>query len=542
MCGLFRILYHESGPLFVVDTRMLRPLLVITLSILSGSVAVAQQPRTAKDTARQYFIDGTALQMQGNRHAEAILEFQQALRYDSAAPTLTAMARSYYELRKLTIAEEVVRQSLRKDASARDAWELLAEVLISNGKYDEGIVAYEHVLKLKPSRRQLYTMGRLYEPRNATKAIEVFEQLAAIEPSVALYMRIAVLHERLRNPDKRIKALERACDLESDNVQAAKELVEAYVKQGRLDDAVALSRKWYSWNKNGTDTRVVWSTMLQSMVDDSLLVNLYIDTVKAVLLYAEKSFPTDAYVLTLSGAIALDINDDTPAHRRLNAAALLVSDRAEGLLQIAALYATRNRLNEAKLFLEKWRHRYPLDPRFCLFIADCLMRLEKEDDAEMEFYAALDIDSTIVDAWLQIALINENRKEIPKSMLAYEKVLEFDPDNIVANNNFAYSITTSGGDLNQAREMSHKALQQNPTNAAYLDTYAWVLFKLGDVEKALIYIKQAVEYGGNATHYEHWGDILEASGDIDGAVRAWTDAIDRDPSRTYLRTRIDRFR
>ena len=46
--------------------------------------------------AREYFINGTTLQIQGNRHAEAILEFQQALRYDSSAVTLAAIARSYF--------------------------------------------------------------------------------------------------------------------------------------------------------------------------------------------------------------------------------------------------------------------------------------------------------------------------------------------------------------------------------------------------------------------------------------------------------------
>jgi tetratricopeptide (TPR) repeat protein len=148
--------------------------------------------------AKEFFISGTTLQIQGNRHAEAVIDFQQSLRYDSSAVTLTAMARSYRELKKLELALETVNLALARDVSSRDAWELLAEIEILRGRYDEGLAAYERILEFKPTKRQLYTLARLYEPRNAQRAIEIYERIVATSPDITMYMRLSATRARAR--------------------------------------------------------------------------------------------------------------------------------------------------------------------------------------------------------------------------------------------------------------------------------------------------------------------------------------------------------
>ncbi len=150
-------------------TPVLTFLCTIILAVASFSTARASvgAPSDAQDstdrvrTARRYFIAGTTLQLQGNRHAEAILEFQESLRFDSAVVTLVAIARSYIELKKLDRAETYVQLALARDSVRSEAWELLAELHIASGRYDDGIVAYERILQLEPTRRQLYTLARL---------------------------------------------------------------------------------------------------------------------------------------------------------------------------------------------------------------------------------------------------------------------------------------------------------------------------------------------------------------------------------------------
>jgi tetratricopeptide (TPR) repeat protein len=516
--------------------------LIVTLIPLSYGIVMGQGARTTSDSARQHFINGTSLQIQGNRHAEAILEFQESLEYDSSAICLTAMARSYLELRRLAQAEEHVQHALRIDPRLRDAWEVLSEVMIASGRYDEGVEAYEHILELKPTNRQLFTLGRLYEPRDARKAIAVFKRLAASEQNPSLHLRIADLYKRIRDRDGWFEEIRKAHSLDEDNAEAAAIAIQAYTEYGMLPEANNIANRWLQVFPRSEATLKVWSAFLQSLLADSLLANLFYDDISAILKVCERSFAWHGYISMLSGAVALEINDTRTAASLFDAAANKVSSNPDLLLKIAMLYMSNNNCLEAIDFLTKWKPTTYKDPRFNLLTADCLIRLGREDAAESEYRNALAIDSTLIEAWLQIALIHDNRQEFPRAIVSYERALLLDPDNSLANNNYAYSIAVRGGDMQKARDMAWRAVRQNPTNPAYLDTYAWVLYRDGETEKALIYIRKAVDSGGNATHYEHLGDILEASGDFDGAVRAWETALARDAERVYLRARIDRYR
>lgn len=503
----------------------------------------AESTKNAKAKAREYFINGTTLQLQGNRHAEAILEFQESLKYDTSSATLTAIARSFLEMRKLDRAEYYVRQSIDLDPRSRDSWELLAEVLIASGRYDDGVQAYEKVRDLGPTKRQLYTLGRLYEPRDAQKAIEIFEQICATDPDVGVYRRLASLYGRVKDTDRQIGSLERALQLDPNNEDVTEELIAAYIDQGRVKDAHLMCRSFAASPSVTRESTVrVWATILDELGSDTLAAMLNADIVGEILDDILASYPTVFPLVSLGGGVALTIKDPDRADSLFAHAAKLSEGIAEPLLQIGGLYIMFEYPDRAIRFLRIHQAAHPSDPRFLLLIADAQLARHDSTQALVHFYGALDLDPSIVEAWIQIALIYDSQGKTDSSDQAYERVLQIDPRNMFACNNYAYALAIRGKDLERARDLSWTAVQQNPQNAAYLDTYAWVLFQLGELDRALKYIEKAIELGGNATHYEHLGDILERSGDLDGAVRAWTTALEKDAERTYLRSKIDQYR
>jgi len=74
----------------------------------------------------------------------------------------------------------------------------------------------------------------------------------------------------------------------------------------------------------------------------------------------------------------------------------------------------------------------------------------------------------------------------------YQQVLRLDPFNALVLNNYAYLLATSRGDIRLAEKMSTRAVQAEPQNPTYLDTYAWILYLTGQNELAKLYIRQAV--------------------------------------------------
>jgi tetratricopeptide (TPR) repeat protein len=116
-------------------------------------------------------------------------------------------------------------------------------------------------------------------------------------------------------------------------------------------------------------------------------------------------------------------------------------------------------------------------------------------------------------------------KEYEKSDKAYEDALAANPANDVVLNNYSYFLALRKANLEKAEKMSAQLVKNNPDNATYLDTYAWVLYVREKYKDAKKVIEKAISSGiANATHVEHYGDILFKLGEVENAVQQWEKA------------------
>lgn len=93
----------------------------------------------------------------------------------------------------------------------------------------------------------------------------------------------------------------------------------------------------------------------------------------------------------------------------------------------------------------------------------------------------------------------------------FDKSLAANPNNLTLLNNYAFYLTEDGTDLAKAEQMSRKTLVQGADNPSFLDTYAWVLHKLGRDKEALRYIQKAasLDQSGSPTIIEHLNIIRQ---------------------------------
>lgn len=132
------------------------------------------------------------------------------------------------------------------------------------------------------------------------------------------------------------------------------------------------------------------------------------------------------------------------------------------------------------------------------------------------------------------------QKKYKESDAAYEKALDLAPKDAYTLNNYAYFLSLRGEHLDKAEKMALKANQLVPHNAAFEDTYAWVLFKLKKYKEAQVWILKAIaNHPKSATQFEHLGDILYQMGDLDGALENWKKALELDPSKTLVQQKIN---
>ena len=158
-----------------------------------------------------------------------------------------------------------------------------------------------------------------------------------------------------------------------------------------------------------------------------------------------------------------------------------------------------------------------------------LLHITDESDSNVvsDFYAILG------DAY-------HTKKMMAETYEAYDKALEYNSNNIMALNNYAYYLSLERRDLDKAEEMSYKTVKAEPTNATYLDTYAWILFEKANYEQAKIYIDQALQNDDSlsAEVLEHCGDIYYHTGDTDKAVEFWQKAKDNGSTSSTINQKI----
>jgi tetratricopeptide (TPR) repeat protein len=95
-------------------------------------------------------------------------------------------------------------------------------------------------------------------------------------------------------------------------------------------------------------------------------------------------------------------------------------------------------------------------------------------------------------------------------------------------NFLAYLWIEKGINLDKAEIIIKRALKKDPKNVAYLDTYAWLFYKLKKYKKAKTYILKAIKFKhelSDAVIYEHAGDIFAAIGENSKAIKYWVLAL-----------------
>ena len=125
---------------------------------------------------------------------------------------------------------------------------------------------------------------------------------------------------------------------------------------------------------------------------------------------------------------------------------------------------------------------------------------------------------------------------------AYDSALVYNSSNIGALNNYAYYLSVERRDLDKAEEMSYRTVKAEPNNSTYLDTYAWILFEKGNYAEARLYIDDAMKNDGAQSDVivEHCGDIYYMTGDVDGALKYWKQALEMGSKSKTIRQKIQK--
>jgi tetratricopeptide (TPR) repeat protein len=169
---------------------------------------------------------------------------------------------------------------------------------------------------------------------------------------------------------------------------------------------------------------------------------------------------------------------------------------------------------------------FPAVANVYLFAGLGALHTGKPDEAAE--YFAMGKDFVVKDKLLtaefnfQLAESYMTMKRYAEAQTFYQEAFTLDPSNASYLNNFAYRQAVHGVNLEKALEAIKKADEISPNSATFLDTYAWVYFKLENYDQALLYIERAFRQNPKSANIaEHYGDILFKSGREARALELW---------------------
>ena len=148
-----------------------------------------------------------------------------------------------------------------------------------------------------------------------------------------------------------------------------------------------------------------------------------------------------------------------------------------------------------------------------------------------------------------LAVVAEVRGDIPGALAAYEATHQARPEEPVHANNLAYAMARFGEDLERALDLVLRAQRKvGEPVASYMDTEAWVRYRLGQFEQAKKLMGQTLhalyDQDGDLSSAQsemlyHYAIVLEAAGLDSRAL--WRDCARRGTRTPYGQRCLDGF-
>ena len=539
----------------------------------SGSEKSTESNQPNRELSLEHFIEGSLLDQKGE-FAKAILEYQDALRLDRDAAIYHALAKDYSILGKHALAAEMGREAVKLKPRDQAYHETLAEIYGDAYDFENAIKEYEEIIRLDSQYvRAWHSLARLMQINKPLEALRIYEELIdRFGPDWDAYYQMAQIYGATGKLSKATESLKGMLELDPSSFEIRKALGDMYLRQDSVDAALSLYGELVELHPENLELRaaIAHSYLLKQdyeharkqfesvLTKDTLTADeqvrfgqifvSFIEKDSAVAPYAlslferiRDAYPSDWRPYWFIGAISSVSGDDSTALGNFQKVKELASWNPDGWVRIASIYYDRNQFAEAIQVLTEAKKAIPEEFRIHFLLGIAYQREQRPVDAALSLEKALQLNDKSVDAMSALGLVYDELKRPAESDSMYERALRINPHNHLVLNNYGYSLADRGLELDRALKMAKEATALQPANQSYLDTYGWVLFRLGKYEEAEQHIRKAVELGSTSpVIYEHLGDVYFKLSRIDKALEFWNKALKINSKNASLKEKIER--
>ncbi|MBB3812324.1 tetratricopeptide (TPR) repeat protein [Xanthomonas arboricola] len=135
----------------------------------------------------------------------------------------------------------------------------------------------------------------------------------------------------------------------------------------------------------------------------------------------------------------------------------------------------------------------------------------------------------------------ERRDDVARAEADLRKILVAEPENVAALNALGYTLADRTTRYKEALALIDRARTADPDNPAIVDSYGWVLYRMGRAKEALVQLRRAWALVKDPEIAAHVGEVLWVSGKQDEARRYFDEARRLDPDNRALQRAVEKF-
>jgi len=470
-------------------------------------------PRTEQPISRQgynHFVNASLLELFGLAD-DALSEYKKALNYfpesseirtdyarllfreqridealeqalaipDKSSEVYLLIGDCYRFAEKTEPAMENYRKAIALDPENINAYWYLAGYYRQLGQMNEAIDAYYHLAQLSETFRIWQELGTMLGREGRySEALKAFNESIALNPEKAninSFLGLAATYDALDSIPQAEAAFQNATELDPYDVRIYRQKLDMYQARQDIDNSIKTARE------------LVALVPSDWLAQRRLGVLLYVDNQleAADSLFASRIDFGDEHVLNYfyRGRIALETKRLDDAKDLFNTALQKDSLFIEGYLNLGFIYRELDSLDTAIKVLK-------------LGLDNCS---EDEDRIRVLF---------------SLGSVEERNGQFHDAVTTFQGLIALDSQHAPALNYLGYMLADRGEQLTYALELIERALAISPDNGAYLDSYAWVHYKMGNYNVALDELKKAIALiHSDPVVFEHMGDVYKALGD-----------------------------
>ena len=472
--------------------------------------------------ARDHFTQGMFFELE-NKHENALIEFYQALLYDSTSPAIyNRIAENHMSLGRYESALRYLQKSIKIQPEKPETIRLIADCHYRLKEDEKAIDNLKHVLELDPfdeNSRSLLLL--LYQKKGnylglaqqyeqminiygededwVRKAATIYLRNGRIDEALALFKlyveadsgnagmwySVGMAYELKEQPDDAITAYTKAIEIAPEVTEAAERVYALCRKEQKWDRLIKIFQPFTSI----PDVSVYRLAIADAYVSGD---EKDFDKSEQMLQPLLEKDNVEWQVYELMGRLEWGKkNYNKAAHYFQNVIDLDVNNRI-GWIFKGFVLSDADSLESAEKHYKNALKYLPNDPFLLTFHGIALQRLSRDQEAIEQFKKALLIDSTNVNTLVSYGISLNRLHRTFEAITLFERTIELEPHNYTALSSLGM-IYDQLNMYTKCDSLYEKALRFFPNDPLFMNNYAYSLAERSEnLDFALEMAKKAV--------------------------------------------------